>query len=35
MGMGEKKVVIEYVGKGAIVDSEKQMCRWMHKAKTL
>jgi hypothetical protein len=30
--MGENRVVIEHIGKRVIVDSEKQMCRWMHMA---
>jgi hypothetical protein len=33
--MGEKGVVVKHVGKGVIVDSKKQMCRWMYMAKTL
>jgi hypothetical protein len=35
MEMEEKGMVVEYVGKGVIVDSEKQMCRWMHMAEVL
>jgi hypothetical protein len=31
----KKKVIIEHVGKGVIVDSEKQMYRWVRMAKTL
>jgi hypothetical protein len=34
MEMGEKNVVVKHVGKGVIVDSEKQMYRWVHMAKT-
>jgi hypothetical protein len=33
--MGEKKVVLEHLGKGVIVDSEKQMCRWVRMVETL
>jgi hypothetical protein len=29
METGEKKVVVEHVGKGITMDSEKQMCRWV------
>jgi hypothetical protein len=29
MEMREKKVAVEHVEKEAVVDSEKQMCRWM------
>ena len=29
MEMGEKRVVVMHVEKGIIVDSKKQMCRWM------
>jgi hypothetical protein len=28
--MGKKRVVVEYIGKGVIVDSEKQICGWIH-----
>jgi hypothetical protein len=31
--MGEKKVVVKHVGKGVIVDSKKQMYRWMRMEK--
>jgi hypothetical protein len=27
MGMREKRVVVEHVGKGVIVDSKKKMCK--------
>jgi hypothetical protein len=33
MEMGEKRVVVEHVGKGVILDREKQMCRWVRIAK--
>jgi hypothetical protein len=33
--MEEKKVVVEYVGKGVIVYSEKHMHRWMCMGKML
>jgi hypothetical protein len=29
MGMGEKGVVVEHIKKGLIVDSKRQMCRWV------
>jgi hypothetical protein len=29
MGIGEKRVVIEHVVKGVIVNSEKQIYRWV------
>jgi hypothetical protein len=29
MGTGEKSVVVKRIGKGVIVDSGKQMCRWV------
>jgi hypothetical protein len=35
MGTWEKSVVIKHVGKGVIVDSEKQMYRWVHMAKMI
>jgi hypothetical protein len=35
MEMGEKRVVVKHVGKGIIVDSKKQMCRWMCMIKNL
>jgi hypothetical protein len=35
MEIEEKNVLVKHVGKGVIVDSEKQMCRWVHMAKTL
>jgi hypothetical protein len=31
----EKKAMVEHVGNGIIVDSEKQMYRWMCMAKIL
>jgi hypothetical protein len=33
IGMREKRLVVEYVGKEVIVDNEKQMCRCAHMAK--
>jgi hypothetical protein len=35
MDMGEKKVVAEHVGKEVIVDSEKEMYRWVHMVEML
>jgi hypothetical protein len=35
MGMGEKSIVVKHVGKEVIVDSKKEMYRWMYMAKTL
>jgi hypothetical protein len=35
MEMGEKNVGIKHVGKEVIVDSEKQMYRWVRMAKNL
>jgi hypothetical protein len=32
MGIGEKKVVVEHVGKAVIVDGTKQMYRWVYMA---
>jgi hypothetical protein len=31
----EKSVVVKHVGKGVIVDSKKQMYKWVYMAKTL
>jgi hypothetical protein len=31
--MGGKRIVVKHVEKGVIVDSEKQMCRWVCMAK--
>jgi hypothetical protein len=33
--MGKKSVVEKNVREGVIVDSEKQMCRWVRMAKVL
>jgi hypothetical protein len=33
--MGEKRVVVEHVGKGVIVDSEKKMYRCVHMVEML
>ena len=30
MEMGEKWIMVEHVGKEVIVDSENQICRWVH-----
>jgi hypothetical protein len=35
MGKGEKKVVVKHIRKGVIVDSKKQICRWVLVAETL
>jgi hypothetical protein len=35
MGMGEKIVVVAHVGKEVIVDSEKEMYRWVHMVEML
>jgi hypothetical protein len=35
MGTREKRVVVEHVEKEVIVDSKKQICRWMHMEKLL
>jgi hypothetical protein len=35
METGEKRVVAMHVGKGVIVDSEKQMYKWVCMAKML
>jgi hypothetical protein len=33
--MGENSIVIKHVGKGVIVDNEKQMYMWVHMTKML
>jgi hypothetical protein len=35
MGAGEKKIMVKPVKKGVIVDSGKQMCRWICMAKNV